>query len=542
MAGVKFPSSFDVTGRFPLDDKFWVPTITNLSDGEIYAGLHRWTLDTGKEYVLQKNGTWLEQTNGQSGNAGTIAIGTVTDGAVASVTNVGTPSAATLNIVLPKGAVGATPVIAIGTVLPGASPAVTNTGTLLNPIFDFILPTGLQGIQGIQGNRFVIDFQSTFANRSIYDTSVAGTTYLVNDPGNEFDGKLYIKGTGTGVWAGPLVFKGDRGLSVYAAYADTHDGINRSFITDSNKKYISYLNRSIQPAITEFTSWIAIAGGGTTSGTAPADTTKLTKSGDTITGSILNTATGVFQIPSGTTLERPTVDLANGMRRYNTVTSRDEFYAAGAWQNHARLSGDTFSGAISASNLSGTNTGDQTTITGNAATVTTNANLTGDVTSVGNASTIAAGVVTNAKLSQVATKTYKGRSSALTGAVEDLSVLTLKTDLALNLVDNTTDLGKPISSLAQAAFNTYIDVIEYNAALADVTHTYLETSTLTEIKKSTSIGTIQFSRGTSGVFTTIAHGVVSSIVFNINELITWRVLSYNTPHTSGTIQLKIIIS
>lgn len=38
-------------------------------------------------------------------------------------------------------------------------------------------------------------------------------------------------------------------------------------------------------------------------------------------------------------------------------------------------------------NTSGTNTGDQTNITGNAATVTTNANLTGDVTSSGNATT-----------------------------------------------------------------------------------------------------------------------------------------------------------
>ena len=36
-------------------------------------------------------------------------------------------------------------------------------------------------------------------------------------------------------------------------------------------------------------------------------------------------------------------------------------------------------------NTSGTNTGDQTNISGNAATVTTNANLTGPVTSVGNA-------------------------------------------------------------------------------------------------------------------------------------------------------------
>lgn len=43
-------------------------------------------------------------------------------------------------------------------------------------------------------------------------------------------------------------------------------------------------------------------------------------------------------------------------------------------------------------NLSGTNTGDQTNISGNAATVTTNANLTGNVTSVGNATTLVTGV------------------------------------------------------------------------------------------------------------------------------------------------------
>lgn len=53
----------------------------------------------------------------------------------------------------------------------------------------------------------------------------------------------------------------------------------------------------------------------------------------------------------------------------------------------------TFSGTSS-----GTNTGDQTNITGNAATVTTNANLTGIVTSTGNATAIADGAIALAKL------------------------------------------------------------------------------------------------------------------------------------------------
>lgn len=62
---------------------------------------------------------------------------------------------------------------------------------------------------------------------------------------------------------------------------------------------------------------------------------------------------------------------------------------------------------------SGNNTGDQTI------------SLTGDVTGSGTgsfAATIGAGVVTNAKLATVATATFKGRTTAGTGAPEDLSV------------------------------------------------------------------------------------------------------------------------
>ncbi|NDC76785.1 MAG: hypothetical protein EBZ67_02755 [Chitinophagia bacterium] len=59
--------------------------------------------------------------------------------------------------------------------------------------------------------------------------------------------------------------------------------------------------------------------------------------------------------------------------------------------------------------------------TGNAATVTTNANLTGPVQSVGNATSIADNVVTNAMLTQVPTQTIKGRISAGNGIVENLT-------------------------------------------------------------------------------------------------------------------------
>lgn len=81
-----------------------------------------------------------------------------------------------------------------------------------------------------------------------------------------------------------------------------------------------------------------------------------------------------------------------------------------------------FSGAISASNLSGTNTGDQT-IT-----------LTGDVTGTGTgsfATTISNLAVSNAKMAQMSAHTYKGNNTGSTGAVLDVTSTQLTADLNL---------------------------------------------------------------------------------------------------------------
>jgi hypothetical protein len=93
-------------------------------------------------------------------------------------------------------------------------------------------------------------------------------------------------------------------------------------------------------------------------------------------------------------------------------------------------------------------------------------NHSGDVTSVADgAQTIALNAVTNAKAAQMATKTYKGRTSSGTGNSEDVAVATLKTDLGLvkadvglGNCDNTSDANKPVSTAQQTALNLKADL------------------------------------------------------------------------------------
>jgi hypothetical protein len=84
--------------------------------------------------------------------------------------------------------------------------------------------------------------------------------------------------------------------------------------------------------------------------------------------------------------------------------------------------------------------------------------VSGDVTGTGAGNgnivtTIAANAVTLAKMAQIATGSFLGRTTATTGNVEVLSAATAKALLALNNVDNTSDANKPISTAEQIALN-----------------------------------------------------------------------------------------
>jgi hypothetical protein len=105
-----------------------------------------------------------------------------------------------------------------------------------------------------------------------------------------------------------------------------------------------------------------------------------------------------------------------------------------------------------------------TNITGTAAgltagNVTTNANLTGPITSIGNATSVTVNAITNTMLAQVATATFKGRTTAGTGNSEDLTVSQAKTLLNLagtNTGDQTITLTGDVTGSGTGSFATTI--------------------------------------------------------------------------------------
>lgn len=128
-------------------------SVTNV--GTSSAAVLNFTIPKGA-----KGDTGATGATGSPGAAATVSVGTTTTGQPgtnASVTNSGTKSAAVLNFTIPKGDKGdngnpgSAATIAVGTVttgLPGTSATVTNVGTSSAAVFDFTIPRGDKGEAG----------------------------------------------------------------------------------------------------------------------------------------------------------------------------------------------------------------------------------------------------------------------------------------------------------------------------------------------------------------------------------------------------------
>jgi hypothetical protein len=147
------------------------------------------TAELGDSIFVCRPGSGLRGAAGETGTAATIDVGSVSTlsaGASATVTNVGSTFAATLNFGIPrgdKGDKGDSASIALGTVATGSAGtnvSITNSGTTDAAIFNFTIPRGDTGAVG-PGATVAIGTTST---------GTAGTSAAVTNTGTSTNATL----------------------------------------------------------------------------------------------------------------------------------------------------------------------------------------------------------------------------------------------------------------------------------------------------------------------------------------------------------------
>ena len=154
--------------------------------------------------------------------------------------------------------------------------------------------------------------------------------------------------------------------------------------------------------------------------------------------------------------------------------------------------------------------------TGNAATVTTNANLNGDITSVGNTTTIASGVIVNADINaSAAIAVSKLAASTISGITlgSNLNTLTISTPLTGTSYNGSSAVSIGLQAATtlvagsmSAADKTKLDGIAAGAQVNVATNLAQGTRTTTTVPITSSTGT----SATLDIATTTLAGVMSS--------------------------------
>ena len=371
-----------------------------------------------------------------AGNASRLTVGTVTTsapGSSAVATITGDPGSQALNLTLPQGPLGLT-----GDIGP-QGPQGTQGPTGLTGDTGLTGSTGLQGIQGIQGIQGDVGPQGPTGPKG--DTGLTGPQGLQGIQGiqgiqgdtgpagadglgagdmlkaNNLSGLANYATARTNLGLGNVSNTSDANKPVSTAQAAADTAIGSAAATDATTK----ANAAQAAAIAASAPSAHVGSGGTSHANAVAggaagfmtgaDKTKLngiatgaTANTGTVTSASVATGNGFAgSVANATTTPAITITTnVTGMVKGNgtaisAATAGTDYVAPGG------ALGTPSSGV--ATNLTGTASG----LT--AGKVTTNANLTGPVTSTGNATAIANGAITNAMLANSAVANLSGTNT-----------------------------------------------------------------------------------------------------------------------------------
>jgi hypothetical protein len=255
-----------------------------------------------------------------------------------------------------------------------------------------------------------------------------------------------------------------------------------------------------------------VTGSGTSSITTYIGANKVTNTmlAGSISNDKLNTITTVGKVSNSATT-------ATDVNTNNAIVLRDASGNFSAGTITASLNGNASTATnVAYSGLTGTvPTWNQNT-TGNAATVTTNANLTGDVTSTGNNTSIATGVIVNADINaSAAIAVSKLAASTISGITlgNNLNTLTISSPLTGTSYDGSSAVSiglqaatTSVAGSMSAADKSKLDGIAAGAQVNVPTNLAQGTRTTTTVPITSSTGT----PATLNVATTSLAGVMSS--------------------------------
>lgn len=178
-----------------------------------------------------------------------------------------------------------------------------------------------------------------------------------------------------------------------------------------------------------------LAGSVANAGTTPAITLTTT-----ITGVLKGNGTAISAATPGSDYSAGTAGLVTGILKTTTTTGALTIAVAG---DFPILNQNTTGNAVTATTAS---------------TVTTNANLTGPVTSTGNATAVTANAITNTMLAQMPTQTIKGNNTGGTANAIDLT----QTQVTAFLNPATTSLQGAMSPTDKTRSNNWYNSAVYN--------------------------------------------------------------------------------